>query len=345
MKHLSLFTKARLKLTFFYILIFLTISGVISSLFYYNTSKVLEFEYDRLGRRIQMEMNSGIMPGGPRITIQNIQPEDLAIAKQKIIIQLIRINGFLALLVAVSGYLLSGLTLAPIEASMKEQKRFISDASHELKTPITALKTSLEVNLMNKSLPVATKSILKENLNDVKSLESLTTSLLRLSTGNSQLNQQKIDLNEVIAKAIKHLTPLAKKKKITIENSIQKKPIFVCGDKPSLVELFIIFIDNAVKYSPTQSKISLLASNHKETVNILVNDQGIGIDKKDLPYIFDRFYRADQSRTKTNIEGFGLGLSVAEKIMSRHHGCIDVKSAAGKGTSFTLTFPRYKMTS
>jgi signal transduction histidine kinase len=339
----TLFTKARFKLTLYYVIIFMILSGIISGLFYVRTSQVLEAEYERMERRFQLEI-SGLLPSqGPRMIIRRIQSDDLAIAKQKIIIQLLSINGLILLLVSVSGYILSGFTLAPIEASMQQQQRFISDIAHEIKTPLTALKTSLEVNLMDKKIPPNFRSLLNENLQDVTHLDQLTTSMLKLSKNHQQsLDANPVLVAEIVSEAIRLSQKQAKAKRIDINNNVIDPTIQVCGDKVALIDAVKIIIDNAIKYSPKSTVVSISVSTHRHLVKIKIKDQGYGISKKDAPYLFDRFYRVDTSRAKDKAEsGYGLGLSIAKTIVEFHRGTISVTSSPGKGSAFLLTFPRH----
>ena len=225
---------------------------------------------------------------------------------------------------------------------MEEQKRFIGDAAHELKTPITALKTSLEVNLMDKDLDTKSHNILRENLEDVASLESLTKSLLHLARLDGQQSKfSEINLTEIIDRAIKHVRPLAKKKNVTLNTNQISQKLMIKGDKEMILDLLLIFLDNAIKFSPEKSQISLIVKPLANQVVIKIKDTGIGIAKHHLPHIFDRFYRVDQARSNSDEGGHGLGLAVAKQIIDQHHGSVSVKSEVGKGTTFTIKLPGY----
>jgi signal transduction histidine kinase len=114
----------------------------------------------------------------------------------------------------------------------------------------------------------------------------------------------------------------------------------VSGDFWSLVELFAILLDNAVKYSPEGSAVTVSGGHEKDRrLTVSVSDQGVGIAAADLPHIFDRFYQADRSRSKDHSTGYGLGLSIAQKIVELHQGSIEVSSQLGHGTVFTVTLP------
>ncbi len=167
-----------------------------------------------------------------------------------------------------------------------------------------------------------------------------------LSEGLLELAQQKtknvnthetVSLFETLSLAQKKVAALLKRKHITI--SVKGKDCLFSGDKQQLTELFVIFFDNAIKYSPEKTTITITSEMSDHSVKIHIIDQGIGISQKDLPHIFDRFYRADKSRTKTDVNGYGLGLAIAKKIVTDHKGTISVKSTVGGGTIFTIHLP------
>jgi len=136
--------------------------------------------------------------------------------------------------------------------------------------------------------------------------------------------------------AMKKVEPLAKKNKITIKNEVKERRIQ--GIPERLTEVFVILLDNAIKYSPANTTITLTSKGNEKQVEVSVIDQGIGIEPKDLPHIFERFYRASKSRDKSHISGYGLGLSIAKKIVEAHHGTITAESKRDKGITFKLVF-------
>ena len=148
---------------------------------------------------------------------------------------------------------------------------------------------------------------------------------------------EKVDLSEAARQAVEKNTPLADKKKITLKDSLSER--IVKGNPQSLVELISILINNAIKYSPEKSEVKVGVRGGKRHAIIEVEDQGIGIAEKDIPHIFDRFYRADTSRSKTKVDGYGLGLSIAKSIVDVHKGEIKVKSVIEKGSVFTVILP------
>lgn len=334
-----MFTSARIKLTFWYVSIVVLLTASISTLFYLRTSQVISAEYERINRRIEREWIGMSPPPGVGMG-RHITIEDLTEAKNQIIWQLLSINLFVIAFFSIVSYWLTGKTLKPIQQAHEAQKQFVGDAAHELRTPITALKTSLEVNLLDKKLSKETKTILKENLTDVLGLESLSQQLLNLA----RIDDQPIELKEtllhsILTEVIKTVAGLAKKKQISITIKQPNKLLTVKANQAMLKEAILTLLDNAIKYSPNKSQITIEATSSKSMVHISVQDQGSGIPPADLPHIFKRFYRADQSRNKQMAKGYGLGLSIAKSIIAQHHGKISVKSTVGSGSTFTTQLP------
>lgn len=336
-----MFEQARLKLTLWYSLLVIFISGFLSLLFYLRTTNVIQDEYNRIEQRIQLEMEGfgpqfRIMMPGRRISL-----EDLETAKHLIALQLLLINSIIVILFSAVAYWLAGVTLEPIRLSHEEQKRFVGDAAHELKTPIAALQTSLEVNLMDKSLDQTVREVLKENLNDVRALQALSDNLLKLArVDGKNLQFKPIVVIDCLKKTIKAVNPLAKKKKIEIQVINQAQKARVMGDYYGLKDVLTILLDNAIKYSKRMTKVKISIKLKKHSVLIVVADQGCGIAKEFLPHIFDRFYQVDKARSKDSGSGVGLGLAVAKKTMDQLSGSIKVSSVLNQGSVFTLSLPK-----
>lgn len=318
-----MFHAARIKLTAWYLLIIMLVSISFSVVIF----RVLTSELDRF-ERIE------------RVRIERRFPAIDEI-KHRLILRLININIFIFAGSALAGYFLAGRTLKPIADMVDEQNRFVTDASHELRTPLTSLKSEIEVNLRDPDLsPVQAKALLKSNLEEVNSLQVLSDGLIRLTQyqkGHNGLAVTDVSLAGIAREAIRKVTNAAKEKRITVTNGIRN--INIQGNQTALTELFVIFLDNAIKYSPKQKTIHLTSRKSDGHIIIDIADQGIGIDEKDIPHLFDRFYRADKSRTKTGVPGYGLGLSIAKQIVEQHHGTIRVHSELKKGTTFSVELP------
>jgi len=366
-----MFKSARIKLTAWYLLIIMTISLSFSGVIYKETVVELERGFRRVELRHRAE-EMGIplprffpnrpedLPSGLReITPRYFFAEDFEEAKRRLLFNLLLINGTILGISALAGYFLAGKTLRPIENALEEQKRFVADASHELRTPLTALKTSMEVALRDKKMTLdEAKKVLKDNLEEADSLQSLSDKLLSLaryqSNGHS-LNFKEVDIKDVVEKVAKKISPLAKEKGVELVTQVKSQKLV--ANKESLEEMVLIFLDNGVKYTPRGGKVTVEGGLNKRGYVIQVKDTGIGIAKDDLPHVFDRFYRADQSRARAHlrggrlslrshdssdggeVSGFGLGLSLAKRIIEIHKGTVEVESVLGKGTTFTIRLP------
>ncbi len=342
-----MFHSARLKLTTWYLLIIMIISISFSTFIYLGLAR----EFDRILRLQEYRIEH---PEAERRFIQRPiwqnddipfsrppDPQVISEARNRIAEGLFGINLIILIVSSLAGYFLAGRTLRPIKNMVDEQNRFITDASHELNTPLTALKTSIEVNLRNKKFNLTdAKKVLISNLEEVNNLQLLSDELIKITqyqkpNGNFQFS--KVSFKEVIETAISRVLPMAKNKSIKINTKIPD--IKINAEKKSLIELFTILLDNAIKYSPSKKEITISLKRIDGKIKVSVKDNGIGIDKKDIPFIFDRFYRVDVSRSKQEVPGYGLGLSIAKKIAELHKGHIFVESAVSKGATFTVTLP------
>jgi two-component system sensor histidine kinase CiaH len=236
----------------------------------------------------------------------------------------------------VLSYFLAQKTLGPIEEAYESQSRFASDASHELRTPLTAMKTEIEVTLRDKNLTLKdAKDQLKSNLEEVDKLRNLSDSLLMLAKDDhSKLSLKKHNLDKILASAISRVEDIAVKRDIAIE--LENSNLHIVADETSFTELIVIILDNAVKYSPNGKPIKISYSVSDQKVDIVVADKGKGIADEDLPHIFDRFYRADESRTRVGAGGYGLGLSIAKKIALTNRAKVFVLETSKRGTSFAV---------
>lgn len=337
-----MFERARLTLTAWYLVIIMTISLLFSFVIYSSITQ--EFHrFERIQVKIQEDIAEGEIPAFPPrdrlFRIARPDPEIIEESRKRVLFTLAFINLIILGLSGAAGYFLAGRTLRPIKKMVDEQKRFITDASHELRTPLTSLRSEIEVGLRNKKLTISdAQKLLKSNLEEVISLQGLSDNLLELAQNGRLIdpkNFEEVLLEDIIEKAQKKVEPLAKRKHIVFSHTIKRIIVFGIADR--ITELFIILLDNAVKYSPQNSSVIITAKKKKNKIVISVSDQGAGIAKEDLPYIFDRFYRADKSRSTTS--GYGLGLSIAKKIVEAHGGTIGVKNNSKKGTTFLVTLP------
>lgn len=233
-------------------------------------------------------------------------------------------------------YYLARRTLAPIEAAMEAQTQFISDASHEIRTPLTALQTSNEVALRKKTFSESkARDVFGKNIVEIEKLRGLADALLSLAkTDHVGDSKQAIELDEFLSEIVQRVQPLAYKKgcAISIEMSTQN----VVANVVALEQIVTILLDNAIKYSPETSQIYLTSKLQSNKTVISVRDYGIGIGRDDLPHIFDRFYRADSARTRTDTSGHGLGLAIAKQLADRYDYELLCRSEINKGSTFEI---------
>lgn len=341
-----MFRSARIKLTAWYLLIIMAISLSFSAVIY----RMLTFEMDRFAERQQSRIerqleDTALFPAPPRpagVTQYIVfDPAIMHETKQRLLMQFLFINAAIIVFAGGLGYVLAGKTLKPIADMLEEQKRFISDASHELRTPLTALKSSIEVAVRDKDMTIETaRTVLKENIDDVNTLQTLTDQLLELArlemNGNRKLFTS-TNIQTIAEYAIKRIAPIAKKRTISVETHLN--PAVVYGNVHALIDCCVVLLDNAIKYSAKNKSVTVTTTTQGGSAVINIQDEGIGISPSDLPHIFDRFYRADAARSKSKTNGYGLGLSIAKKIVEEHNGKLLVKSTLHKGSTFSLILP------
>ncbi|MEO1927157.1 MAG: HAMP domain-containing sensor histidine kinase [Nautiliaceae bacterium] len=230
------------------------------------------------------------------------------------------ISLFIYLIVLLLGYKFIDEVASSIEDAFKRLKIFNSNVSHELKTPLTVMKGEIEVALMNDNCD---KKLLKSLLDEINYINEITDKLLFL-TKKDTLNKQnfeEVDLEEIILELFEKYSS-----KISISLDIQEDDFSIKGDKTLLKIALSNIIENSIKYGASKIQISL--KKEKNKIVLSIKDNGIGIPKEKLPFIFDEFYRVDESRNK-KIKGFGLGLSIVKSIINLHNGKIEIKSKGG----------------
>jgi two-component system sensor histidine kinase CiaH len=334
-----MFKKARLKLTAWYVLIIFMITTLFSTAFYQASKIGVRRMADRMQRK-QQEWKNEVRNHDFRRPPPDLPSlEEIRDFQQRLLVNLITINGVILLISGSAAYFLAGKTLQPIKLMLDEQQQFITNSSHELRTPLANLRAEMESSLLEKRLSdKQARGLINSNLEELTRLQGLADNLLQLSKlhSPSTMNSlEKLSLEEVLQEAVKKVQTLALKKNISIKRQIQDCQ--VQGERDSLRELFIILLDNAIKYSKEKTKIIIKTKIIDGEIEIIFKDQGIGISQSDLPHIFDRFYRSDKSRSK--IDGFGLGLAIAKQTVNKHSGSIRVESKLERGSTFTVKLP------
>ena len=243
-------------------------------------------------------------------------------------------------LVAAGGFLLVRKSTAPIERSMIFMRRFMADAAHELRTPITVLRTRAEVTLQQPREIAHYESALRSVEAEARRLGGIVDSLLvlaRADSGEREIERERFFLDDVAIDAAGAARVVARQKGVEVAvEEFEETP--VVGD-PSLVrQLIMILLDNAVKFTDRDGEVRVHVSMHQGAPTFIVDDTGIGIKSEEISRVFQRFFRGETARSRT--DGAGLGLSIASWIAREHGAEISLTSEPGKGTRVVVTFPR-----
>ncbi|GIW59259.1 MAG: hypothetical protein KatS3mg087_0325 [Patescibacteria group bacterium] len=330
--HKESFESARVRLTIIYTLILTAVLIFFSMIIYgFAMSEV----YDRVKDvRIQLREEYAFLMQPETVIV--IDTDALNKARKNIILRLVAANSLILLVTALGSYYLAGRTLYPIHQMTLRQQEFIANASHELRTPLTAIMTSNEVALRDPQLNLASaKETIKDSLDEASRLQRLIHNLLLLASAESEVEipTQVVELHHLVNASIAKVQNKAQEKNILITN--QTEAISATLNPDLTIEVLVILLENAIKYSSAGQQVQVQAQTRKQHTLLTVTDQGIGISKTDQQYLFERFYRAEASRSS---EGFGLGLAIAQQLMQLQGGQISVQSRPGKGSTFTLTF-------
>jgi signal transduction histidine kinase len=205
------------------------------------------------------------------------------------------------------------------------------------------MRSEIEVALREKHLSAAdARTLLSSNLEEIAKLETLSAGLLRLARSENGLDPatlSTVPIRSLFEGAVDRFQPQLAARHTKLEVQVGEETAE--GDAAGLTELIAILLDNAIKYSPPKSKVTLTSEVSGQFVRLSVADEGVGIKASDIPHIFERFYRADRSRTRGQepVGGYGLGLSIAKRVTDLHHGTITVDSAPDRGTTFRVRLP------
>ena len=232
--------------------------------------------------------------------------------------------------------------IARLENSFMALRRFTADASHELKTPLAVLRADVERAMHDKTTKAERSVALEEALHETTRMTDLVESLLTLARadeGRFALHRESVDLGALTQEVYETALILGEAAGVTVNLPFTTE-VTIQGDRARLRQLFLNLVTNAIKYTPSGGRIDIGLGRHPSTVTFAVRDTGIGIAAVDLPYVFERFWRADRVRTRTAERGgVGLGLAISQWIAQAHHGTLTVSSRLGRGSLFTLTLP------
>jgi len=254
------------------------------------------------------------------------------------------------LLVAGGGWIIARQAAEPIERAIDNMRRFMADAAHELRTPVTAIRSRAEVAVQRSRSPEeyvrALGAIEAESARLGRIVEDLLT-LARADARERPIEPQRLFLDDVALDAADAARAMADRKGVQLEvGEFEEAPVL--GDASLLRQLVMILLDNAIKFTPSGGRVRVDVQRSGSAVSVVVSDNGVGITDDQLPHIFERFYRGDPSRTREpgrdgngqgGSDGAGLGLSIARWIVDEHRGSIAVDSARARGTSIAVTVP------
>ncbi|HEU5348516.1 MAG TPA: HAMP domain-containing sensor histidine kinase [Ktedonobacterales bacterium] len=228
--------------------------------------------------------------------------------------------------------------LASIEEAYTAQQRFVSDASHELRAPLTAIQANLDLLRRHPEMSDADRrEALAEAERESTRLTRLVADLLALARADAglPLRFSIVDLDAIVLEVFSNARQLSRGQTLTLD---QFEPVQVRGDEDRLKQLLLILLDNALKYTPPEGTVTIGLRHGGNAAEMVVHDTGVGISEDALPHVFERFYRADPGRGR-DPGGTGLGLPIADWIAHQHGGRIDITSRLGAGTTVTVRLP------
>lgn len=335
-----MFTKAQIKLTILYSFFFLSLFWVFSFGLYewmnasFGEGYISQVEHRQGGSVVDED---AIKPGNSNAHIVTVAGD---VALDQLFRNLIALNGILVFVVPAISWYVARRTLTPVQKIHEQQKQFVSDASHELRTPLSIMSGEMEVILKkDRNASDYKKTIIstKEELDRLNSLVENLLFLAREDQGKKSLQLETVDITDVVNSAIAVLHSKAKSKHILVNFEPPQDSISLKGSEALLKQLFVNLIDNAIKYTLEKRTVTISIKKKNDSVEVVIKDTGVGVSEEDKERIFDRFYRADTSRSQT--KGYGLGLAISRAIVERHHGTLTLSSQVGKGSTFRVMLP------
>lgn len=228
-------------------------------------------------------------------------------------------------------------TLERLETLFTSQQRFLADVSHELRTPLTVIKGNADLMRRMKRIDEESLASMDQEVGRLTRLVGGLLLLAQAESGKLALNMKPVELDSLVVEVFQEMRVLAGNKVNLHLNEIDQ--LTVQGDRDRLKQVFLNLIANAIQYTPPHGDVFVSLVKVSDQARIIIRDTGPGIPAEDLPHIFERFYRAEKSRTRSIAGGFGLGLSIAHWIVEHHHGRIEVESKDGRGTTFAIWLP------
>jgi signal transduction histidine kinase len=292
------------------------------------------------------DMRTVSAPGGPlrvlseRISptlvlqvARSLEPEEEALDH---LLAVLLIGGGAAIVVAaIGGWFLAGKALTPVQQAFERQNVFVADASHELRTPLAVIRANAE--FIQEREPASEEA--SEIVSETDRLSALVDALLAVARGdqNGGVSFDELDLGAVVEGSAASMRSLAAERGIALDVSAAPE-LRIRGSREQLRQLVVILVDNALRYTGEGGRVEVDVARRDGSAVMAVTDTGIGIPSNALTHVFERFYRADEARTRDS-GGAGLGLAIAQKLVDEHGGRIAAESTPGEGSTFTVTLP------
>ncbi|WP_127573029.1 sensor histidine kinase [Paenibacillus xylaniclasticus] len=247
-----------------------------------------------------------------------------------------------ALLSVIAGYASARRALIPIQRVWDKQQQFIADASHELRSPLSVVQGQTQILLRHPDRTIEEESVpISVILKETKRMINMVNGLLLLARGDSHeevISCRPVRVDGIIHEIANNIEPIVEYKKLELQIHVEGAELLINGDESRLIQLFMILLDNAIKFTQEYGQIGLVCMRQGKSVLVIVKDNGAGIPKRELPLVFNRFYKGDFARSRGE-HGAGLGLSIARWIVDQHQGSISVSSDVGRGTTVTIRLP------
>ena len=278
--------------------------------------------------------------GEPMVAVALADQEELENKYADLIEAFIGIALFALVLVAAGGFVVVRKSTTPVERSIEYMRRFMADAAHELRTPITILRTRAEIALQQSREPQDYVSALSGVEAEARRLGGIVDSLLvlaRADTGERQIERERVYLDDIAVDAAGAARIVARQKGVEMKvEEFEEAPVI--GDPTLIRQLLMILLDNAVKFTDAGGEVTVSVAMHEGAPTVIVEDTGIGIRHDELSLVFQRFFRGENARRRT--DGAGRGLSIASRIAREHGAEIALQSKPSKGTKVIVTFPK-----
>jgi signal transduction histidine kinase len=296
----------------------------------------LELAHDRT---LELHAERFTTPSGHRYVALALADRDALDDRYASLVGLLAALGALGLvLVAGGGWVLARQSVAPVQRSMEQMRRFVADAAHELRTPVAVLRTRADVALQRERSSTEYVAALEALGRETERLSGIVDDLFTLTradAGERPLHRTRVQLDELVLDAVSATGTLAERRGVTLSVGAADE-VVLDADAALVRRLVVILLDNAIKFSEHGGVVKVDLRASPATATLTVRDTGVGIPPEELARVFDRFYRGESARGSTS--GAGLGLSIARWIATAHRARIEIESAPGKGTTVTVTF-------